>query len=648
MEKLGKGRFVRVATLALLALGVALVVASAFYGSSFLAIIGLAIGFWAAILFYIKPVKHVPLSLFTASADSIFSNIERVLIELKLTSKGVYLPPKNLKDIESSLVFVPKHPKTSLPTSGETNEKLYCDQKNGVFFSPPGLELCRMFERELGVSFTKVDLAYLQEALPKLMVTNLEAAEALEINVIGNIVVVEATGTLFCQLCQKTDAQMLTHNQLGCLFSSAIACALAKAAGEPVIILREARNLSVNGMRIEYLIESPVVVLDEAAMPIIFGKDAERFKPPEGFVPTPPEIPIEVTCNVTTKEADREESPPPNVPVIVINPQAEEKDAGVIESKAEVSIVQEPPIPVITINEEHLGKHAEAPYVEPPNFWPIQKYVKFPLMTFGQPSPLFVGAKPELQEAPEESPEHVPLEPAAPIVLPEPPELKITLQEAPEAGSAFSEFTPSPEVSPPDEAPDLIEENVWVRPKQPNASPPVTAPSEVMENDFEGPWVTQKEPETLPEEPAAPPQEPESSEDSTTQTEAPQELKPDPLVEEPLAEEPKAAETPDTADNNDEFAWVLEVLEAEKKAPKPEPAFEVPPATESPPPAPAEEPAFFAEPTASEKLQNGAEDLDGIEFPMDAQKGDAAADAFQDSQPKPKVTEKAFSLPQKE
>ncbi len=120
----------------MLLLGVALVAVSAFYASSFLAISGLAMIFWSAILFYIKPVKHVPLPLFNASAEAICSNIERVLIELNLTEKGIYLPPKSLKDVENSLVFVPFILKTPLPTSNETNERLFCNPRTGVFLTP--------------------------------------------------------------------------------------------------------------------------------------------------------------------------------------------------------------------------------------------------------------------------------------------------------------------------------------------------------------------------------------------------------------------------------------------------------------------------------------------------------------------------------
>jgi hypothetical protein len=47
-----------------------------------------------------------------ASANGSADNIERILSEFDLSEKGIYLPPKNLKKIESSLIFIPKGPET--------------------------------------------------------------------------------------------------------------------------------------------------------------------------------------------------------------------------------------------------------------------------------------------------------------------------------------------------------------------------------------------------------------------------------------------------------------------------------------------------------------------------------------------------------
>ncbi len=247
--------FNKIAISVMLALGVSLVIVSAFYISSFLAILGTAISFWALILLYITPVKHVPLTLLNASANANSGNIERLLAELDLTEKGVYLPPKNLKNIGSSLIFIPQKAKTPLPTPEETTEKLYFKQKNGVFITPPGLALSQLFEQEYGSSFTKADLKHLQSALPQLLVENLELSENAEIYLQESTITMEIDGSIFNSICHETDNQPRTHVQVGCLLSSALACVFAKTTGKPITIQNETQNLENKTTTIEYRIE---------------------------------------------------------------------------------------------------------------------------------------------------------------------------------------------------------------------------------------------------------------------------------------------------------------------------------------------------------------------------------------------------------
>jgi hypothetical protein len=238
----------------MLLLGAAIWVTSAFYGSSFLAITGVAIVIGGAMLLYVTPSKHVPLTLLNASAESAAANIERIISELNLSERGVCLPPKNLKNIESSLIFIPENPKTPLPTPEETNEKLSTNQKTGAFVTPPGLALSRLFEEELGFSFRKTDLKQIQHKLPKLLVEDLELAESAEIQIQNNIVTLKIIGSVLDEICRQTDSQPKTHKQVGCLLSSAIACTLAKATGKPITIQNETRNQETKTTHVEYLI----------------------------------------------------------------------------------------------------------------------------------------------------------------------------------------------------------------------------------------------------------------------------------------------------------------------------------------------------------------------------------------------------------
>ncbi|MEM2129889.1 MAG: hypothetical protein QXZ70_04745 [Candidatus Bathyarchaeia archaeon] len=231
----------KIAILLMLTLGISLTLLSAVFSSSLLAILGTAIAFWCAILLYITPTKHVPLTLLNATADA--ANIERILSEHNITQKGIYLPPKNLADIESSLIFIPEKPGQSLPSREEsTIQKLKARSQEGIFITPPGFALSKLFEKEIGTDFIKIDLKKLQEKLSWLLVENMGLAENVEFQIGSNKITIHITNNVFIGICQQTRKLPLTHVAVGCLLTSAIACALAKTTGKPIIIAEEKQD----------------------------------------------------------------------------------------------------------------------------------------------------------------------------------------------------------------------------------------------------------------------------------------------------------------------------------------------------------------------------------------------------------------------
>lgn len=238
---------------AMLIFGIISIILSVFSASSILAFIGLGLTFWGALLRYITPSKHVPLQLLTATATSTLPDIEKLLADSHLTAKGIYLPPKNLKDFESSLVFVPSNPGQPLPTSEKADEtKLYSKNPKGLFLTPPGLGISKLLEKELGTSFTKTDLNTIQEKLPKLLIEDLEIAENTEVKTQDNTITIEITNHIFNEICQETRKLQNTHESVGCPLCSAIACALAKATGKPIRIEKEEQSQDGKTTRIQY------------------------------------------------------------------------------------------------------------------------------------------------------------------------------------------------------------------------------------------------------------------------------------------------------------------------------------------------------------------------------------------------------------
>lgn len=239
----------------MLIIGIIAVVVSVFNASSILAFIGLGLAFWGALLRYVSPSKQAPLDLLTATASSTLTDIEKLLTNSNATAKGVYLPPKYLKDFESSLIFIPLDPKQPLPTLAEVDEtKLYAKNPNGLFLTPPGLALSRLLEKELGASFTTTDLNIIQEKLPKLLIEDTEIAENVEITTENTTITIEITNHIFNELCNEVAKLPRTHKIIGSPLSSAIACALAKATGKPITIEKEEQNQEAKSTKILYRI----------------------------------------------------------------------------------------------------------------------------------------------------------------------------------------------------------------------------------------------------------------------------------------------------------------------------------------------------------------------------------------------------------
>jgi hypothetical protein len=255
MQKSRKKRLAQILTGCLVGLGVLLVVISIFYTSSFLAILGTSIIFWGAILVYITPTKHVPLALLNVATISPTTNIERILAEANLTEQGLYLPPRFIQDPESSIVFIPEHPGQPLPKLEDIEEeKLFPNRRNSVFITPPGLALSKLFEKEIKISFTKVDLNFVQQKLSKLLVKDMELVDTAELQIQNDIITIVLTGNVLNEICQETKKLTKTHKQVGCLLSSAIACVLAKASGKVITIYEDEQSPDGKTTRIKYKI----------------------------------------------------------------------------------------------------------------------------------------------------------------------------------------------------------------------------------------------------------------------------------------------------------------------------------------------------------------------------------------------------------
>ncbi|MEM2704036.1 MAG: hypothetical protein QXR45_12840 [Candidatus Bathyarchaeia archaeon] len=240
-----------------LTIGAISLITSILYNSHILAFIGLGLIFWGIILTYIQTEEYVKQSLLTATASSNLTTINQIMKELGCEEKAIYLPPQYFINPEVNKAYIPKDRNLKIPNPYQIQGKennFFLQNPQGILLTPPGSELTRLFEETLETSFTKVDLKYLQLNLPKLLIEDLEIAQDVDITVENNKVNVTILNSAYQNLTKETAKLSKLYRSLGCPLSSAIACALAKATGKPVIIEKQQINDKDRAIKIEYLL----------------------------------------------------------------------------------------------------------------------------------------------------------------------------------------------------------------------------------------------------------------------------------------------------------------------------------------------------------------------------------------------------------
>ena len=221
----------------LLVSGMLALVCSVIFTSSVLAFIGLGLTFWGVLLSYLTRERYIRSVLFDSTALPSLEVLCEIIAELDYKGKAVYLPPKYLKDFKSGILYVPKKQEVRIPVVGEvSDERMFSKSPNGLCIAPSGLNLANLFERELGTDFVRVDLQYLRNNLPRILIENLEISQDMEINVEGNLIKIRFIDSIYKGFCHEARKLSKICNSIGCPLCSSIACVLSRTTGKPVVI----------------------------------------------------------------------------------------------------------------------------------------------------------------------------------------------------------------------------------------------------------------------------------------------------------------------------------------------------------------------------------------------------------------------------
>ena len=235
----------RVTIFTLIALGVITLLISILYVSSFLALFGFALVFWSTILLYLMPANSVFVDLLTSIAQPSLVNIENILNTSFGEKQGLYLfcCSRKFKHLITSSIDEKENKVLFIPViQNYRSDKIISSESLDLQICPPGEGLCTLMEKQVGKPFNEMDLSRLFLVLPKILTDRLEFVETLDLQNDGDVITVNFTKSVFVGICKEAEKYPLTHQQVGCLLSSALACALAKSTGEPIMLEKETHD----------------------------------------------------------------------------------------------------------------------------------------------------------------------------------------------------------------------------------------------------------------------------------------------------------------------------------------------------------------------------------------------------------------------
>jgi len=250
----GKINRAKTAGIGLLVFSAVALVVSYVYSSSILAMIGLGLTIWGILVLYIQTDEYVKRTLMDATTETSLKTINGIVKELDYQGKAWHLSPIYFENPDTSKVYIAKTgnaiPKTR-PIQIEENRAFSMNQE-GLLIDAPGASLNKLFEKALGTSFTKVDLEYLEQKLPKLLVEDFEIAEKCELRTDGDAIRVTLNNCIMKTAADEKTDQTLVYFGLASPIASAIACALAKATGMSVNIASEHQTSDLKGVVLKY------------------------------------------------------------------------------------------------------------------------------------------------------------------------------------------------------------------------------------------------------------------------------------------------------------------------------------------------------------------------------------------------------------
>lgn len=211
-------------------------------GSQVLAFVGLGLTFWGAVFYLVRPAIYVRGSLLSTTATTFYQTIDRIIKDLDLGGKAIYIPPysregnlpQRLKGLKETIIFLPKDTDQASPSIEEmANSKFMTKNPKGVILIPPGSSYLDQIEKLLRTETTKMTLEDLCTTLPQIILENFQLAKDIEMKTENNQIQLKTTDSIYKNLYEE---DLKTVKLLGDPLTSAIACTIAKTTGKQLTI----------------------------------------------------------------------------------------------------------------------------------------------------------------------------------------------------------------------------------------------------------------------------------------------------------------------------------------------------------------------------------------------------------------------------
>ncbi len=258
-------RLAFISSIILLMLGIASLFESVVLSSSVFALIGLGLTFWGFLFIFVRPSGYARSELVDSTALSSIQTIDRIVYEMGLHGKGIYVPGQGREGVR---LFVPAEKDVIVPPNDLTEDSVFHSNPKGLVMVPPGLELAKFFFERLSGRKGPLTIKRLQRELPSLLTSDLDIMEAFEIKVDGNKVLTRSVNSLYSDFCDEIRLKTRVCSAFGCPICSSVGCLLVAATSRPVMLENEESSSDGRTNTVVYTILGPLPAAARETTPL--------------------------------------------------------------------------------------------------------------------------------------------------------------------------------------------------------------------------------------------------------------------------------------------------------------------------------------------------------------------------------------------